>query len=166
MAASIVTLAEITFETVRDILKLDAGDPGRNFVAANALSLAEAQFNPGAWFRAVYRDETPLGFVMLLDPALSGARSRGPLRPGDVFLWRLMIDHRSQRSGLGRQTLDRVRTHVSSLPHAARWVTSAIAEPGGPEGLYLRYGFQPTGQRRGDGSEVELAMPVTRAKAG
>ena len=73
-----VSLREITFATVRDILSLNVDASQRAYVASNATSIAEGHFNPGAWFRGVYAAETPVGFIMLLDPEVPDAILRGP----------------------------------------------------------------------------------------
>ena len=90
-----IRLQEVTRETLRAICKLDAGE-GATQVAPNALSIAEASFHAEAWFRAIYDDETPVGFVMLYDPTLS----EQPEEP-HFFLWRLMIDRAHQSKGFG-----------------------------------------------------------------
>ena len=56
-----VTLREITAETVRAICNLDVAPEQRGYVAPNAVSIAQAHFQPRAWFRAVYAAETPVG---------------------------------------------------------------------------------------------------------
>ena len=73
-----VTLKEVTRETLRAVCKLDAGD-GATQVAPNAVSIAEASFYDEAWFRAIYEDDTPVGFVMLYDPTLVGKARRARL---------------------------------------------------------------------------------------
>ena len=85
---SAISLREITFETVRQITALDVTDQQRSYVAPNAVSIAEAHFNPGAWFRAVYAGDEPVGFVMLLDPTVPGALVRSPISPESIALWR------------------------------------------------------------------------------
>ena len=87
-----VSLQEITFRTVRDILNLDVSERQRGYVASNSTSIAEAHFNPGAWLRALYADETLVGFIMLLDPKVPAAISRDPIEPEEILLWRFMID--------------------------------------------------------------------------
>ena len=62
-----VSLREITAETVRMITALSVAEHQRHLVAPNAVSLAEALFAPAAWYRAIYLDEEPAGFVMLED---------------------------------------------------------------------------------------------------
>lgn len=59
-----VTLREITRDTVRNVCRLDAGDGGRQ-VAPNAVSIAQADFAPEAWFRAIHDDGALAGVVML-----------------------------------------------------------------------------------------------------
>ena len=142
---SSVSLREITKETVREILSLWVAPDQRNLVASNAVSISEAYFNEGAWFRAIYADETPVGFVMLYDPRLPGAGPIDSVAADDVSLWRFMIDQRYQAFGFGRQALDLVRAHVRKRPGVKRLVASYVPAPNGPEAFYLKYGFEKTG---------------------
>src|SRR4051794_33767386 len=103
-----VTLETITAETLTAVIDLDVTPPQRECVASNAVSIAEAHFNPGAWFRAVTSGGAPVGVVMLFDPTQPGAIATDPVEPTDMVLWRLMIDRRYQGRGLGRATLDLV----------------------------------------------------------
>jgi hypothetical protein len=66
---STVTLREVTDNNLFPILKLSVTEDQKQFVAANATSIAQAYFNREiAWFRAIYADEnTPVGFLMLED---------------------------------------------------------------------------------------------------
>ena len=77
-----VSLREITQETVNFILNLRVAKEQEQFVASNAVSIAEAHFSAEAWFRAIYADETPVGFLMLSDQP----------DKGEYFLWRFMVD--------------------------------------------------------------------------
>jgi diamine N-acetyltransferase len=63
-----ITLREITQATLHAILNLTVAPQQTHFVASNAVSIAEAHFAPEmAWFRAVYADDIPVGFVMLAE---------------------------------------------------------------------------------------------------
>jgi len=156
MVKPAIQLCEITFETVRQITALDVSDLQRAYVAPNAFSIAEAHFNPGAWFRAVYAGDDPIGFVMLLDPGVPGALVRSPIAPDSVALWRLMIDQRHQHKGYGRQTLDLICAHSRANLRAKRIISSYVPGEHGPRAFYLRYGFQETGSFRANGREVEI----------
>jgi diamine N-acetyltransferase len=67
---AVVTLREVTTENFRDILTLRVSPEQREYVASNDRSVAEAHFHQEAWFRAIYADETPVGFLMLHDDNL------------------------------------------------------------------------------------------------
>ncbi len=134
-----VSLRKVTRETLRTICKLDAGD-GATQVAPNAVSIAEASFYDEAWFRAIYDDETPVGFVMLYDPTLA----EKPEEP-DFFLWRLMIDQAHQRRGLGRAAVKMLIDHVRTRPGAKKLLVSHMNRADALGRFYGSLGFVYTG---------------------
>ena len=133
---STITLREITADTVRAICKLQVNEPQNQFVAPNSISIAQAYFEKKAWFRSMYADETPVGFVMLYDD------SEKP----EYFLWRFMVDARYQGMGFGRQAIVLLIDHVRTRPKAADLMTSVIQKPGGPQEFYQKQGFVLTGE--------------------
>ena len=146
-AAAMVSLREITKETLRDILRLKVGDDQQHFVANNAVSIAQAHFEPKAWFRGVYADETPVGFVMLSDD---------PDTP-EYYLWRFMIDRRYQGRGYGWQALQRLGEHVKSRPGAVELLVSYVPGDGSPGEFYHKFGFVDTGEE----DDGELVSKLT-----
>jgi diamine N-acetyltransferase len=131
-----VELREVTGENVRAVCLLQVASEQRGFVAPNAVSFAEAMFEPKAWFRAVVADEVPVGFVMLsLDEA-----------EPEYYLWRFMIDAAYQGRGYGREAMRLVIEHVRTLPRASELLVSWVPEEGGPEPFYRGLGFEPTGE--------------------
>jgi len=98
-----VSLREVTAETVRAICSLEVSPEQRGYVAPNAVSIAQAHFEPRAWFRAVYAGEQPVGFVMLHDDP----------EKREYYLWRFMIGAEHQGKGYGRAALDLVVEHVT-----------------------------------------------------
>lgn len=82
--SSVVTLREITADTVRGITSLEVSEEQGKFGAPNGVSIAEAHFNEGAWFRAIYAGETLVGFVMLFDPTVAGASVTRGLAPDEI----------------------------------------------------------------------------------
>ena len=131
-----VTLREITSETVRAICNLEVRPEQRSYVAPNAVSIAQAHFEPQAWFRAVYAAETPVGFVML---------SEDPEKR-EYYLWRFMIAGEHQGKGYGKRALDLVVEYVRALPGARELTSSFVPGEAGPRDFYLRYGFVETGE--------------------
>ncbi|MEM7024757.1 MAG: GNAT family N-acetyltransferase [Pseudomonadota bacterium] len=153
-AGARVSLQKITAATVGQIFDLEVAPRQRSFVAPNAVSIAQAYFEPGAWFRAIYAGATPVGFVMLFDQNLPGVSPPDDLEPNEIELWRFMIDHRYQRRGFGRAALDAIREHVRMLGWADRLLASCVPGPDGPEAFYLNYGFAKTGRMQGE--EIEI----------
>jgi diamine N-acetyltransferase len=151
-----VTLREITSANRSEIESLAVSPEQAKFVPSVTHSLAEAAETPGAcpWFRAVYADETPVGFVMISD----NIPADRPEYLGPYFLWRLLIDARWQRRGYGRAALDLIVDYVHTRPGAGPFFTSCMPGEGSPLEFYLRYGFVLTGEVF-DGEPV-LALPL------
>jgi diamine N-acetyltransferase len=143
-----VSLREVTAETVRAICNLEVHPEQKGFVAPNAVSIAQAHFEPNAWFRAIYADDVPVGFVMLY---------KDEEKP-EYFLWRFMIDAKYQRLGFGSLALNLVLEHVRSIPGAVELLTSCVPKEGGPEPFYAKLGFKRTGNILGE--EVELHLDL------
>ena len=143
-----VSLREVTSDTFRQIIDLKVRPDQEQFVAPNVGSIAEAYFEPKAWFRAIYADEMPVGFVMLYDDEA---------KP-EYFLWRFMIDARYQRHGFGRQALLLVIDHVRTRPGAREFGLSYIPAEGGPEEFYSSLGFVNTGKMIGDEKVMVLQL--------
>jgi diamine N-acetyltransferase len=140
-----VSLREITRETLRDITRLRVSPDQERLVATNAESIAEAYFSRDiAWFRAIYFDDTPVGFVMLEDNA---AEER-------YYLWRFMIDARYQRRGIGQRALELLFEYVRTRPGAKVLYTSCVPGEGSPGPFYEKMGFTYTGEE----DEGELVM--------
>jgi diamine N-acetyltransferase len=143
-----VELREVTADTVRAVCLLHVAPDQRGFVAPNAVSFAEAMFEPKAWFRAVVADDVPVGFVMLsIDEAAP-----------EYYLWRFMIDQRYQGRGYGRAAILQVIEHVRALPNATELLVSWVPEPGGPAPFYEGLGFEPTGEIDGDEVVARLRL--------
>jgi diamine N-acetyltransferase len=152
-----VTLREITEENRADVESLHVTPDQEAYVAGVAASLAEATATPNAcpWYRAVYADEVPVGFVMISD----NIPSERTEYLGPYFLWRLLVDVRYQGLGYGKAALDLVVDYVRSRPGADRLYSSVVpGEDGSPLGFYLKYGFVLTGAIHDDEPVLELSL--------
>ncbi len=145
-----VSLRPVTAETVRDVCRLSHSltPPKKYMVAPNAVSIAQAHFSEQAWFRAVYADDTPVGFLMLYDDP----------EGSEYFLWRFMIAEPHHDKGFGRRALEQLIEHVRTRPGAAELRTSCGQGAGSPEGFYRKLGFERTGDMIGDEVELRLAL--------
>ena len=117
-----VTLREVTKDTVYAVCRLQVAEEQREYVAENAFSIAQAHFEPKAWFRAIYADETPVGFLMLSDD------SDAP----EYFLWRLMVDAAYQGNGFGRRAIELLAEYVRTRPAAHELLVKLSPRPEEP----------------------------------
>lgn len=145
---SAVTLREITGQNVRSVCSLEVKPEQKGFVAPNAVSIAVAHFQPKAWFRAIYADETPVGFVMLLDD---------PEEPR-YYVWRYMVAGEYQGFGFGRRAMEQVIDYVRTRPGAGELTLSYVPGEGSPRDFYSRLGFEDTGERHGGENVMRLAL--------
>jgi diamine N-acetyltransferase len=138
-----VSLREITAQTVRVVSLLDPGPDRDHLVAPNAFSIAQAHFDSTAWFRAVYADEVPVGFIMLQDPTL---QEKTELPKDCMYVWRFMIDQRYQGMGFGAAALGLALAHARSRPGITHAKLSFVPADNNAEAFYTRFGFQRTGE--------------------
>ena len=137
---STVTLREVTKETLWDIFALEVAPEQSSYVATNEMSIAQAYFDREiAWFRAIYADETPVGFLMLSDDTSKQ----------EYFLWRLMIDAKYQKLGFAKRALELLFDYVKTRPGAKEIRVSYVPGDAGPQGFYKKIGFVPTGEMLG-----------------
>jgi diamine N-acetyltransferase len=143
-----VTLREINKDTVREICKLEVTPQQTRFVASVAVSIAQAYFESKAWFKGIYADETPIGFVMLFKD------HETPL----YYIWRFMIDAQYQRMGFGKKAISLVFSEVRSWPRAKKLYVSYVPQEDGPGTFYHKLGFKPTGEMEGDENIAEVDL--------
>jgi diamine N-acetyltransferase len=141
-----VELREITRDTLHAVLDLAVGPDQEPYVATNARSIAEAHFEPRAWFRAVYADGDPVGFVMAY---------RDP--PKQFWVWRFMIDARRQGNGYGRNALE-LLIEEARKDGVGEVRLSYHPGEGSPHAFYVRCGFVETGEVEGD--EIVMRLPL------
>lgn len=150
-----VALVGIDPSNVGAVARLATHRSQEGFVATMAGSFRDALV-PGLvdgvplvpWMRAVVADGETVGFVMLAE-----VTSTVP----EPYLWRLLVDRRHQRRGIGASIIDLVVRHVREQGHRVL-KTSWVDEPGGPEAFYRGLGFVPTGEV--DDGEIVAAVQV------
>ncbi len=101
-----ITLREITMVNFRECLSLKLAPGQEDFVASNMFSLAEAKADGVSEPLAIYSDETMVGFTMYW---YDENNRRG-------FIDRLMVDHRFQGKGYGREAMIEVIRRLKQKP--------------------------------------------------
>ena len=137
-----IELREITDANREAVTALYAGPAEGVFVSSVADSILEAAEYPegSPWYRAVYLDGEPVGFVMLS----WDVTPQPPDIIGPWFLWKLIVDEARQGRGIGRAIVERV-VELIRAEGATELLTSHKMGEDGPGGFYERLGFVPTG---------------------
>ena len=143
-----VTLRQVTKETVWSVMDLEVAEDQGHLVAPNSMSIAEAYFEPKAWFRAICADEEPVGFIMLYDD---------PDTP-KYYLWRMMLAEGQQRKGYGKRAMDLLVEYVRTRPNATEITVGSIPGEGSPQSFYEKFGFVATGEVKGGETILRLEL--------
>ena len=150
-----VQLVEITPATARAMLDLRVHPTQRRFISGMTYSYADALFPDvinGApvvpWLRAIEADGERVGFMMLAD-----VTEHHP----EPYLWRLLIDRRHQRRGIGDRALTSLVEQLRAAGHRTLLVDWNLG-PGTPEPFYLRRGFVKVRNVSEDEVEGRLAL--------
>lgn len=131
-----ISLQEITKDNIDAVLRLKVHQNQEQLVADNAYSIAQGTYSDLSWFRAVYADDQPVGFVMLeLDTGKA-----------QYYLWRYMIGKQHQGNGYGRKALELVIAFVRQQPNAKQFLLSYVPTEGSPGPFYSKLGFVETGE--------------------
>ncbi len=131
-----IILKEINEENFRDCTRLSVSEHQKNFVAPNVYSIAQAYIHYGSAFPyGIYQDDQMVGFVML------GHNKEDQ----EFWLWRLMIDEKFQRQGLGREAVKLALEKFREMG-ASEVFLSYEPENHGADALYRSFGWLPTGK--------------------
>lgn len=149
-------LREVTDTNLGEVVRLsDTLTSGqKRCVAPNIVSVAQGLLNDG-WFRAIYLNDEPVGFVML---EMHTSELPADDQPG-AFLWRFMVAKPYQRCGVGREVLDQVVALLRDRGYRTFYTSCETGVDDSPLRFYERYGFESTG-KRDDGGELILRMEL------
>ena len=126
-----INLKEITSKNLKSIIDLNVKDDQKDYVASNSVSIAQGHYSNSAWFKGIFNDNRPVGFVML---DLIEEENK-------CFLWRFMIDRKYQGKGFGKIALTQVVNFVRSLNLYTYIATSYVPAENSAGGFYKNFGF-------------------------
>ncbi|MFC3032660.1 GNAT family N-acetyltransferase [Pseudoalteromonas fenneropenaei] len=132
--SNLISLQPITQANYAAVCDLDVCPLQQDYVACNMWSLVEAFYNQGHTCRAIYQDDTPVGFLMWVQ----GSDTR-------VSIWRFMIDSAFQQQGIGRQALSLALDEIKSTPGLTN--IEICYNPSNPvaKDFYSQFGFVEVG---------------------
>lgn len=151
-----ISLRKIDDRNRAAVLALSVAPEQEQYVGSVSSALEDADDYPHAhpWYRAIYVEEIPVGFVMISWDVIPDP----PEIIGPWFLWKLLIDARYQQRGYGRATVDLIAELVRAEGGTVL-LTSYTEGENEPWPFYERLGFRPTGERDVN-NEVILALSL------
>ncbi len=147
----------VTADNLDAVLKLAVAPGQRRFVATVERSLAQVAYEPAGWPMVIYGGDEPAGFMLLYD-----ARRDKDKPAEQLYIWRLMVDARWQRLGLGRQAVQWVIDEARRMGLAEVGL-SHVMEPGHAGAFYQKLGFAYTGLI--DDGEHKMLLKLNPATA-
>ncbi|MFB9900382.1 GNAT family N-acetyltransferase [Cerasicoccus arenae] len=131
---------EITRHNIKAVLALEVSlEQKKVYPRSNAYSIAEGHFSADddpVWMRAIYADETPVGFLMTSEVPEDGI----------YFLWRIMIDQHHQGRGYGRRAVELLVQRIQKNGNPQYLLTSHLKGDGDAGIFYQGLGFDYTGE--------------------
>ena len=155
--AAAFEVRDLTADDVRPLCELDVAPGQKTFVAPNAVSIAQAAYEPLGRPLGLYVSGKPVGFVLIYDARLD------PDKPADqLYVWRLMIDQGHQGKGLGRLAMQWVIDEARRQGYPQVGLSHVDAE-GDAGAFYLKLGFRYTGEI--DDGERKMVLDVPEGDA-
>ena len=159
MDAATVSLVEITRDNYRGFFKLEVTPAQEDFVASNAVSMAQAHFHPEATMFGIVAGGEPVGFAMLEDHTKHPESADEAYRKEPyVGLWRFMIAAGHQRKGYGARAMELLIAYARTRAPAKAMLLSFVPKAGGPGEFYARHGFVETGEMAGEERVMRLPL--------
>ncbi|MFP7494556.1 GNAT family N-acetyltransferase [Terribacillus saccharophilus] len=131
-----ITLRAVDADNWHDCAKLSVSDDQKEYVAGNAVSLAQAAYEKQWYPHGIYADDTLVGFLMF-------GTDQETKR---VELCRYMIDKRYQGKGYGKLALIKLLELIAIRYGAISFYTSIVPGNDAAGKLYESAGFQMTGE--------------------
>ncbi len=136
-----VAIKEVDMQNVFDVCDLTTNKDGvgtvmEEYLCCNAVSVAESKFDLTMHPKALYADDTLIGFFMYRHTEEDA---------GTATICRFMIDHAFQGKGLGRQALHCILEYLKA--QGIQTVVLMIDDANKiAKSLYLSFGFSFTGK--------------------
>lgn len=153
-----VTIRPVEKADVNPLLDMWVADAQRQFVAPNAVTIAEAAYDPAAYVFTIWAGEERVGLMGLIDMTeLDPAEVDPEDEPEAGFLWRLMIGEGHQRQGYGTAAI-KLAFDWARARGRPRMSVEVVQTNAATIALYERLGFRATGVMYGD--EAQMARDL------
>lgn len=144
----------LTAQDVIPLIELSVAEHQQDFVAPNAVTLAQSLFEPGNEIYGMWVKNTPLGLIAIIDMSHPDQELEPDDEPDGLLIWRLMVSKDHQGKGHGRDAMRFAEKRCRELGRG-NLLLSAIDRKDSAIPFYEQHGYRKTG-RVVDG-EIEMA---------
>jgi diamine N-acetyltransferase len=131
-----IELRDITKDNWLQCIRLKVASDQTQFVASNAVSLAQSKYETNCVPLGIYDGEEMVGFTMYAIDEESG----------DYWIYRLMVDQKHQKKGYGRAAMIKVIELLKQKPDCKGITLSYEPDNIVAKTLYVNLGFVETGE--------------------
>ena len=152
----VVDFRRVTRNDLEAVCALVVAPGQEGLVTPNVMTLAEAQFEPGALVRAMWRDGVAVALLAILCPSTYPTDEDIVIRRDAAYVWRLMVGEDYQGQGLGTLALEEAKR--TAIAWGYRGMSLSVgSKPGSAIPFYERQGFAMTGRKLwNDDNELEM----------
>lgn len=147
-----VTLCKITRDNFDQVIGLTLDDDQKDILPSNVFSIAESTLSPLFHPRAICLDDEVVGFAMYQ------FGETGDFDEDDCTIWRFMIDHQHQNTGIGTLALGLVIEKIKTYNRAKLIDIYYHPENLAAKKLYAKFGFRVVGDRDDGTLIAEIAI--------
>lgn len=151
-----VVFREVTRDDLKAVCDLVVAPGQSDLVTPNVMTMAEAQFEPGALVRAMWQRDKVVGLLAMLRPSDYPEDQDIVIRRDVAYVWRLMVGRNFQGQGYGILALDEAKRTAIEWGYHGMSLTVG-SKPHSAIPFYERYGFVLTGRALWE-DENELEM--------
>ncbi|HUU78163.1 MAG TPA: GNAT family N-acetyltransferase [candidate division Zixibacteria bacterium] len=143
-----ISLKEITADNWVEAIKLTVKKEQENFVASNAVSIAQSKFQPFIECFGIYTDETMVGFSAL---------AKNP-EDGTAWIVRHMIGENFQGKGYGKEGLKALIKMMEKKYSCTEIFLDVASDNEVASKLYKKAGFKETGKKHDESPILKLNL--------
>lgn len=151
MSISTISLKPLDTENWYMCCELEVAEEQKQYMEANAISIAQSKFEPTLKPFAIFDRETMVGFLMY---------NSVPEELGAYWIYRIMIDKQFQGNGIGKAASSLMIDHMASSLQAEKIAVGYHPTNQGAHNLYASLGFVDEGVRFG--KEMAVVKTIIR----
>jgi diamine N-acetyltransferase len=143
-----IEIKEITVENWVDAVKLKVREDQENFVASNAISIAQSKFHPFLECHGFYANDEMVGF---------SATGRNP-QDDEIWIARFMIGEQFQGMGYGKKGSNKLIEFLKDKHGCTEIFLDVSPENKAAIRMYESVGFKDTGRIQGQSKVYKIKL--------